>query len=325
MKYLLFVLVLYSITIANAQPQEKPLSSHQWRALSFESDLQINLHHFLIELVRDADFFKQVMSNHQLVEKDRQVLNKSLDVYRSKLTGRHILFDRGEIPMLTSLVLAGKTIPNDTEIGAALNASAPVFERIFWPPYHAHNNAWIASLYPKLNKYGDSISAKLDKLLKTPLFTPRGHLVQVVYKPGTRQGAYTSSRSKMSVINSTEEDSANWYALEMVFHELSHANSFSRRSIIRQLIAETFNAKGLEEHVRIWHPILFFTVGEVVKMEIADENPDFRPYADLNTLYKGSWAYRPLLEQYWMPYMQGKVSLHQAIDDMASALQAKQE
>lgn len=72
---------------------------------------------------------------------------------------------------------------------------------------------------------------------------------------------------------------------------------------------------------RIWHVIQFYTVGELVRDAIADEQPDYIPYADKKGLYHGEWKrYRSLIKSYWLPYLDGRVAMETAIENIAAAL-----
>ena len=170
---------------------------------------------------------------------------------------------------------------------------------------------------PKIELYGEKIEKKLKLLFQSELITKNVHLVDVVYKPGTKQGAYTSSRSSQTVINSTTKDSQAWFSLEIIYHEISHAVSVSRHSKLRNLITSVFKRNGLEDEIGIWHPLQFYTVGEVVKEAITAQAPNYMPYANYNGLYNGSWDYESIITKHWKPYLEGKVTMEIAINNIA--------
>lgn len=325
MKYFLLVVSLFVISTVSAKSPDGVSIEYSWNELLFESDLQINQHHFLYELARDKKYFEKIMAETQLDSKDRSILNLAVDTYKSNMNIKHVLFDYGVIPQTTSKVLAHEKIESNTTIEKAFSSFKPLYERIYWVKHNKRNKQWIKNLAPKLNQHGAEIQAELEQIFDAPLFTEKGHMISVVYKPGTKQGAYTSSRSMQSVINSTYEDFLDWYALEMVFHEISHANSFNRSSKLFKLIETVFKERGLESETGIWHPILFYTVGEVVKKVTSSQNPDYITYADRNDLYTGSWDYKEILIQYWKPYLEGKVTMKVALDNIAKKLQQRRK
>ena len=85
-----------------------------------------------------------------------------------------------------------------------------------------------------------------------------------------------------------------------------------RDAIAKELEAQHKSARDL------WHALLFFTSGEVVKKRLG---ADYVPYAYRNGLYDRGWgAFRKALEQHWVPYLQGRVTFDAAIRDVVKAL-----
>lgn len=318
--FLLFFSLLMVFPLC-ADPAEKRHVQYSWDKLEFESNLQINLHHFLFELARDDRFFDKTLKDTRLSQSDKGSLISSVDIYKSKMDVRHILFDRGEIPEVTSAVLAQGIRKGETSIGKALKSFQPVYERVYWEEHDNKNKEWIAELAPKLDVFGKEIKNDLEEIFERSLFSKKSHMISVVYKAGIRQGAYTSSRNLQSVINSTNEDFLNWYALELTFHEIAHAISVNKESKLYKSIESEFSSNGLESEIAIWHPILFYTVGEVVKKAIANHNSKYVPYADRNNIFRGSWDYRKILVTHWQPYIEGKITMAVAIENIAKELQ----
>jgi hypothetical protein len=321
MKFYILLISLLVVFPVYADTSEGNDIQYRWNQLVFESDLQINLHHFLYQLARDDKYFETTLEDTRLSSVDKYSLSSTVDIYKSKMDNRHILFDRGEIPQITIKVLAHDVIKGETSIGKALKSFQPIYERLYWEEHDKRNKEWIEELVPRLDRFGKQIKTKLEQIFDGSLFSQKSHLISVVYKPGTRQGAYTSSRSLQSVINSTDEYYLNWYALELTFHEISHAISVNRQSKLYKSIESEFNSNGLESEIAIWHPILFYTVGEVVKKAISNHNPKYIPYADINNIFTGSWDYKKILIEHWQPYIEGQVTMAIAIENIAKELQ----
>lgn len=75
--------------------------------------------------------------------------------------------------------------------------------------------------------------------------------------------------------------------------------------------------------------MLYYTAGEITRRMYAGSSrssgagggADYTSYADRNGLYDKDWnQYRSVLEQYWQPYLEGKVSFDKAIARMIAAL-----
>ena len=83
----------------------------------------------------------------------------------------------------------------------------------------------------------------------------------------------------------------------------------------------------------LWHALIFYTTGEVVRPVLAASNPSaggqspsdtegsYTPYALREGLYQRGWKeYYELLQRFWQPYLDGKASYDDAIARMVSAL-----
>ena len=79
-----------------------------------------------------------------------------------------------------------------------------------------------------------------------------------------------------------------------------------------------------------WHALLFYTTGEIVRRDVEYGTMTFTseqtngpsaylPYAARFGLYSGSWEhFRGLLDLYWLPYLDGKVSFETAMARLAA-------
>lgn len=298
-----------------------------WGEVVFRSDPLLNLHLFLYEMARDENALKEFRSGGSINSEDLPYFEKAIEEYRELGAERniHIIRSDSEVAELTGVLLNRQNI--DIEISQdslyrhVVNV-APIYKRNLWEMHSAKNLEWLRGLQVKLDKYGGEISQELEKLFSEKL-VDGVHTVNITYKPGLRQGATTSGRSFQTIINSSYPDYSGWFALEMFFHELSHVNSVSRKSRLQKLIVSEFDKYSLEQHKKIWHPIHFYTVGEVVKRAISKEEPKFIAYAKANGLYVGHWDYKVILDRYWMPYLDGLVSMEQAIENIAKELSKK--
>ncbi|WP_226649224.1 hypothetical protein [Microbulbifer variabilis] len=323
-RHLLLTLVLTSSVfpaLAHDQPDNKMDS---WRAVSFKSEPLLNLHLFLYELARDKHFYTTFKKEGEISDNELHLFDAAVRDYIKQGADRniHIIMSNDEMADLTAMILGGDangTEPANNALYDHVQAPSTIYDKTLWGHHRESNLEWVQSLRVKLDVYGDSIFDRLESLFGEKLIV-KGHTVNVVYKPGMRQGATTSGRNFQTIINSTYPDYADWFALEMFFHEISHANAVRRESKLQKIIAKEFNPLGLDDKKGIWHPIQFYTVGQVVKSEISEDVKNYIPYAEMKGLYVGSWDYKSLLDQYWMPYLDGEVSMEQAIRNIALAL-----
>ncbi|WP_444922513.1 hypothetical protein ACJJID_09485 [Microbulbifer sp. CnH-101-G] len=317
----LFLILSASPALAQDQPGNQMGS---WRSVSFKSEPLLNLHLFIYELARDEHFYTAFKKESGISDSELYLFDAAVRDYIKHGAARnvHIIRSNEEIADLTAMILSDDAVgakPDSNTLYDHVQALSTFYDKNLWGQHRKSNLEWYQSLEEKLNIYGDSISDRLEGLFGEKLVVKK-HTVNVVYKPGMRQGATTSGRSFQSIINSTYPDYADWFALEMFFHEISHANAVRRESKLQKIIAKEFNSLGLGDKKGIWHPIQFYTVGQVIKSEISEDVKNYIPYAEMKGLYVGSWDYQSILDQYWMPYLDGEVSMEQAIRNIALAL-----
>jgi len=285
--------------------------------LIFTSNINVNLHHFLYEMARDEKQFSLLLSTPTLSKEQRAEYSVVVDFYKENYINNNVdlYWSNSELAAFTSkLNNRRKVDDSNSELVYIFNKLLPTYKKTLWMQHLKSNARWYNALSPKLNSYGEKIKTSLELLFQSPLVAIEQHPIDVVYKAGIRQGAHTSGRTPHTMINSTNNDYADWASLEMVFHEVSHAVAVNRQSKLSQLIKKEFN--NLD--IKIWHPILFYTVGDVVKKTIAERHDNYISYATKNDLYYKGWGVREsTLITYWQPYLEGKLTMEQAIKNIA--------
>jgi hypothetical protein len=102
---------------------------------------------------------------------------------------------------------------------------------------------------------------------------------------------------------------------------------------VQDAIDNACHDRGVAIPRDLWHALLFYTTGEVVRRAVADGKlnypestpPKFpafyTPYAYRNGLYTRGWEnYQRVLETYWQPYLDGKTDFNHSINAVVSAL-----
>jgi hypothetical protein len=121
----------------------------------------------------------------------------------------------------------------------------------------------------------------------------------------------------------------------MLFHEASHALADG----VNEAIAR--HCRDLDKPIPrdLWHALLFYTTGELVRREVANSPAPapapgdaanagasaspaaYTPYAVRNGLYDHGWNdYDMALERFWQPYLDGAVDFDTAIAHIINAL-----
>jgi hypothetical protein len=100
-------------------------------------------------------------------------------------------------------------------------------------------------------------------------------------------------------------------AVEIVFHEASHGID----AVIVKLIDDEAARQRIAAPPELWHAMLFFTAGEIVRRDLGQaDNAAYKPYADRYDVYSRNWSrYRTALERYWQPYLRGTLPFDAAL------------
>lgn len=208
----------------------------------------------------------------------------------------------------------------------ALERAAPIFRAHWWPEQDKANRAWIAQVAPMVRQLGVELSEQLADIYQRPW--PANRLrVDVVWYGGPF-GAYTSVNPTHVTISSHDARNRGVYGFEVLFHESSHALAGS----VMQAIAKEFRNRDKPIPRDLWHALLFYTTGEIVRRDVSygnraatyqqdNNSPPYEPYATRFGLYSGSWArFRGMLDLYWLPYLDGRISFETAIARLAAAM-----
>ena len=207
----------------------------------------------------------------------------------------------------------------------ALDHAAPVYRAHWWAEHDRANREWIAQVAPMVQQMGLQLSAQLSEVYQRPW--PSGRLrVDVVWYGGP-SGAYTTFNPVHVTISSHDLRNQGIYGFEVLFHESSHALA----SAVNEAIAAEFRNRDKPIPRDLWHALLFYTTGELVRRDLAygtmtlsalqgTDPSNYQPYAARFGLYTGGWdRFRAMLDLYWRPYLEGRVSFDTAIARMAAA------
>jgi hypothetical protein len=134
-------------------------------------------------------------------------------------------------------------------------------------------------------------------------------------------GAYTISGPPTHVvISSADPRYGGLSALEMLFHEASHAWD----QVVMDGIGRAATAQRKAPPRQLWHAVLFFTAGELTRRELeraGDE--DYVEHALRNGVYdRACGGCRALLAKHWGPRLDGRASIDEALAALVAELPA---
>jgi hypothetical protein len=212
------------------------------------------------------------------------------------------------------------------ELIEALDRAAPVYRAHWWPEHDRANREWITRVAPMVRQMGVQLSGQLAEVYQRPW--PQGRLrVDVVWYGGP-YGAYTSLNPIHVTISSHDARDQDIYGFEVLFHESSHALAGS----VTEAISREFRLRDKPIPRDLWHALLFYTTGELVRRDLAEgsmtlassdgvDSSGYQPYATRYGLYSGGWEqFRGFLDLYWRPYLEGRVSFDSAITRLAAEM-----
>lgn len=266
---------------------------------------------------------------------ERQAWNDAVSYYAANFADKDLLF-ANELVDLKNLLAEFEDCADlsgthqkfcnaglDPQLTRVLEAAAPVYRAHFWPDHDRANRRWILRVAPLVREQGLGISERLADIYETPW--PKRKIRVDVSAYANWAGAYTTVDPLRVTISSLDARNQGNAALEILFHEASHGIAQPVEAAIIRECRQRDKAIPRD----LWHALVFYTTGEVIRPIVADtpnqrppsDDPGYTPYAFRERLYQRKWEqYLDLLKRFWQPYLDGKVTFDDAIAHIVSAL-----
>ena len=240
------------------------------------------------------------------------------------------------------------------KLAQALEAAAPVYRAHLWPDHDRANRRWILRVAPLVIEQGVGLSERLADIYET--HWPRQKIRVDVAAYANLAGAYTTLDPLRVTIASLDSRNQDAEALEVLFHEASHGIAEPVQDAIIRECRQRDKAIPRD----LWHALIFYTTGEVLRPVLAssDATPGgkldlrsptslagsstsasgssangsrensrgtsaagYTPYALREGLYERGWKnYLDVLQRFWQPYLDGRATFSDAIARMVSSL-----
>lgn len=313
---------------ASAQPETRAGNSYPFE---FHSGFWTNLHHFLYLQALERGQGGQTESRNnpagQLTAEQQRLWDAAVDYYKQKLIKRDLLFDRELVAIDHRLEQseAARDLRDsgvNSELVKVLESVAPVYRAQWWPLHDRANRFWIAVVTPMVQQLQAPVIEQLTKAYKAKWPAQLIRVDVAVY--ANWAGAYTTfdeADRVHTIVASPEADNQAYAALEIVFHEASHSMVSPNEGAVAEAIARVCRAKNKPIPRDLWHAILFYTTGEIVRRNLSQYGVSgYVPYA-----YHGLWTrawpnFQKPLELYWQPYLDGKTDFETAMSRLIDAL-----
>jgi len=351
---LLFVALLSLAARSSSSASQIDAQYGPLPVFELHSGFWINLHHTLYLQARQSRDDRGTPSGagtqtHRTAA-ERQIWDAAVAYYQANYADKDLLFNTELIQLKNQLgefegcnELSGakqKTCdaglpPNLTKV---LESAATVYRAHEWPAHDRANRVWIAGVAPLVRDKGLGIAERLAEVYQARW--PKQKIRVDVTAYANWAGAYTTLDPLRVVIASTDPRNQGSAALEILFHEASHGIAEPVQLAINRECRQRDKAIPRD----LWHALLFYTTGEVIKPVLSaqdgstadgsalggkggDTNSDrpakaeYMPYAFRERLYQRGWDdYLKLLTRFWQPYLDGKTSFDDAIAHIVSAL-----
>ncbi|MFY9824350.1 MAG: hypothetical protein WAM82_23440 [Thermoanaerobaculia bacterium] len=306
----------------------RPLHSAETQ-FRFQDNFWVNLHHFVrAEARRRAYSQPLVMPVSALSEAERADWAAAVDAYVD-LAKLSLIFDERLVRINNALAdqAEAKTLPEglvEPGVLAALNRAAPIYRTHLWPEHRRANEEWIAAVRPLVEQH----SAALTKAL-ADAYHVKWPADPILVDASCEAGpvlAYTTGGPKGLAAHTVIAPTKNGdlaVAFETVFHEASHAVDDQ----IMQFVDQEAARQKVKPNPNLWHGIIFYTVGELVKRELHKEKDQgYQPYAYRFGVYDRGWQpIRAGLEKDWQPYLDGKLDFPHALAKLVADCSTPQE
>lgn len=305
----------------------------------FHSRFWVNLHHYAYEQAlltadpaRAGGTSGVVATLEGLGEEERVAWQRIVEHYRQAVIDHDLLFNERLVRLDwllgqvddeaggpadgAALVSAGV----DPELAALLAEAAPAYRSAWWPAHDAANEEWIDEVSPLADRYAE-LASRLAADYQAEW--PREPIDVDVLVFANWAGAYTTTDPNHIRVSASLEANRDLGGLEMLFHEASHTMVSGRRGAVGAGVRREAERLGIDTPRRVWHAILFYTTGERVGQRLEQDGvTDFVPFAEAYGLWeRGEWpVYRSALEEYWQPYLDGRVTFDEALAGVVEAL-----
>ena len=279
---------------------------------SFHSNAWMNLHHILWSRGEGAPL------PGQMQETERKVWAAGIEFY-VPYSKRNLIFDDDLITIKEALRTAeGKVsldgLKIDSGVRATLERLMPIYRKYWWPSHDRSNRDWIAAVKPLLDRYGAALNTAIVRAYDVT--TPDNPVWVDVSVRAHPNGAYETGPLTHVVISSVDAGYRGYAALEMLFHERSHAWG----GVLARNIFAAAEEQGITVPPQLPHAVLFYTAGELTRRELGAHGIDYVHYAQrgVYTNMCGTGC-QDKMAVYWVPHLEGKQSIAESLSKLVAA------
>jgi hypothetical protein len=303
--------LITAVACASAVPPPAP----ERPPFAFQSNFWLNLHHFARAVGRGMP------APAELSAAERSTWDEGVAFYRDRYSERDLLFDVGMVKIKEALRGVGGTTSLgdaslDPELKSTLERLAPIYLAHWWPAHDAANRAWIEAVQPLLSRHGAALSRRVAASYGQSW--PSAPVPVDLSVQAGRVGAYTTVNPTHATIAPSTPGLSGLGALEILFHETSHAWDQELEGAINKASA----ARNKKVPPQLWHAVLFYNAGELTRRTLLEDGVEgYVEYAVQQKVYPGLCGdgCREIVAKAWDPHLAGKATIEEALDGLVAA------
>jgi hypothetical protein len=278
---------------------------------SFHSNAWLNLHHVLWSKGEGAPM------PAEMPEPERSTGAAGIEFY-APYSKRDPAFDEELIAIKEALRTAETRtslngLPINSSVRTTLERLMPIYQKHWWPAHDRTNREWIAAVRPLIDRHGAALNQTIARAYDVT--TPDNPVwVDVSVRAG-RVGAYETGPVTHVMISSVDTGYRGYRAIEMLFHERSHA--WGR--VLARPIFEAAEEQGIKVPPQLPHAVLFFTAGELIARELKAHGIEYTHYAHPQ-IYANMCGpdCQNKMAVHWIPQLEGNRSIAESLSALVA-------
>jgi hypothetical protein len=300
-------LLICAITIVHGR-----LMAQADTLFSFHSNAWMNLHHILWSRGECAPLPAHMQ------DAERKAWAAGVEFY-APYSKRNLIVDDELITIKEALRTAeGKVsldgLQVDSGVRATLERLMPIYRKYWWPSHDQTNREWISAVRPLVDSFGAALNTAIMRAYDVT--TPENPVWVDVSVRAHPNGAYETGPTTHVVISSVGSSYRGYAALEMLFHERSHAWG----SVLAQTVFAAAREQGVTVPAQLPHAVLFYTAGELTRRELNAHGIDYTHFAQrgIYTNMCGAGC-QDRIAVHWIPHLEGKRSMVESLSELVAA------
>jgi hypothetical protein len=249
---------------------------------------------------------------------ERQAWQAAIEFY-APYSRKNLIFDNELIAIKEALRTAenntnldGVTIDNGVK--ATLERVMSIYRKHWWAAHDRTNREWIAAVLPLVDRHGAAINQAIARAYE--ITSPDNPVWVDVSVRAHPLGAYEAGPVTHVMVSSLDPGYRGYRALEMLFHERSHAWG----GVVARPILAAAEEQGVKPPPQLPHAVIFYTAGELTARELKQHGIDYTHYAQ-SAIYTNmcGTGCQDKMAAHWAPHLDGSRSIRDSLAALVAA------